>query len=648
MELLSSRLNFSAKAEALPDGLLQAAHAASRENMPPEEAKQTFERFAPALGQYRAHPEFAVACGMLIEKQRLVDGMLDFWSDLRRVFPDEVTTLRMMMRWYRRTRNADEGVAQIHQLFPLAHTDLSQAETAVVGLSELKAFADVDGLMDVILPLFPQARQLRMRYIKILSEQSRYLEAKAVADTVADQAKMGTSSRKLLDTVQRRAEKLSQLLTRDATDVIPEIVRRLPILLSQSSKQLGQISFFSGQLGTGGAERQMTRIAGIFQDRYIKKDPLFVGQTDVCVRHATAASGSDYFLPDLKRAGVATTILTEIPVPERVDFTNVSPQISNLLELLPEDIFEHTLKLVPYYQQRRTSVAYLWQDGGVLSAGLAALLAGVPRIVTSFRGLPPNLRPNLFRPELEPLYRSLAHIPHVTFTSNSRSAAVAYEDWLSLRPNSVAVIPNAIPPVSSGGNDQDLDDWDRVVSRSVDCTKTVLGVFRFDENKRPLFWIECAARYATKNPDTRFVIVGTGYLMAAAKTLIRDLNMEDQIFLVGLRKNVGFYLHRADLMMHLARMEGLPNVIIEAHLAALPTVATPAGGTDEVIAQDISGHILTRSDDPDPAEIDAALTALLQNEPRLRRMGHIARHRARKRYLPEQVVRATTELLLQH
>ena len=648
MELLSSRLNFSKSAEDVPARLLQQAHEASRAALAPEQAKLTFEQFAPALGQYRAHPEFAVACGMLIEKQRLVDGMLDFWADLRRVFPDEVTTLRMMMRWYRRTRNAEEGIAQIHQFFPHAHTDLDQAERAIVGLSELKAFTELDSLMEMILPLYPDARQLRMRYVKVLNEQSRFVEAKAVADTVQNQDKMGASSQQLLETVARRAEKMSQLFSCDATDVIQEVVRKLPILLSAPRTKLGRISFFSGQLGTGGAERQMTRMAGIFQEHYRNKDPIFDGPTDVCVRHATAASGSDYFLPHLKRAGVETTILTEVPTPRHVDFSNVSPDISNLLELLPEDICDHTRKLVPYYHQRRTQSAYLWQDGGVLSAALAALLAGVPRIVTSFRGLPPNLRPNLFRPELEPLYRTLAHIPHVTFTSNSKSAAVAYEDWLSLRPDSVAVIPNAIPPVTSDGSEADLNDWDKVISQSMECAKTVLGVFRFDDNKRPLYWIECAARYAAKHPDTRFVIVGTGYLMSASRTLIRELNMEGRIFLMGLRQNVGFYLHRADLLMHLARMEGLPNVIIEAHLAALPTLATPAGGTDEVIAQDISGHILSQSADPSIAEIVAGLSDLLQDETRLRRMGHIARHSARSRFLPERVVATTTELLLQH
>ena len=449
MELLSSRLNFSQAAEDVPDSLLQQAHDASRAALTPEQAKKTFDMFAPALGQYHAHPEFAVACGMLIERQRLVDGMLDFWADLRRVFPDEVTTLRMMMRWYRRTRNAQQGIADIHQFFPKAQSDLDQAERAIVGLSELKAFDEVDELLAKILPLHPNARQLRMRYVKVLNEQSRFVEAKAIADTVQNQDKMGPSSQQLLQTVARRADKMSQLFSCDATDVIQEIVRKLPVLLSRPRTTLGPVSFFSGQLGTGGAERQMTRIASIFQDHYHNQNPLFDAPTDVCVRHATAASGSDYFLPDLKRAGVETTILADIPKPAQVDFSNVAPEISNLLELLPEDICDHTLKLVPYYQQRRTQAAYLWQDGGVLSAALAALLAGVPRIITSFRGLPPNLRPNLFRPELEPLYRTLAHIPHVTFTSNSKSAAVAYEDWLSLRPDSVAVIPNAIPPVTS-------------------------------------------------------------------------------------------------------------------------------------------------------------------------------------------------------
>jgi len=404
VELMSKRLNFDGAALALPDALIAAATEASRKITAPDLAQQAFDKLAPALDQYQPDPAFCVACGLLIEKQRRAEGMLAFWSDMCRIFPKDPTALRMMMRWYRRERRVDAGIAQLHLLYPDSHKDLAQAEQSVLGLAELHAWDEIDRVMAAILPLCPDARTIRMRYIKLLNQQSRYLEAKTVAEGVQNADKMGPSSRALIDTALRRAAKMSRLYSNDAADVFSQIIEKLDAPVQAKAAAIGPMTFYTGQLGTGGAERQMTRIASTFQARFQQGetagDLALTAPVDVIVRHTTPASGADFYVPALRKARVETKSLVDMIDVPLASLRGLTPEVLNLLELMPEDVFEATCKLIPHFQSRKTQVAYLWQDGGVLFAGLAALLAGVPRIVTSFRGLPPNLRPDMFRPEI--------------------------------------------------------------------------------------------------------------------------------------------------------------------------------------------------------------------------------------------------------
>ena len=308
------------------------------------------------------------------------------------------------------------------------------------------------------------------------------------------------------------------------------------------------------------------------------------------------------------------------------------------------DIRRHTCQLIALFRQNKTDVTYLWQDGAIVQSAIAAILAGVPRIVTSFRGLPPNLRPTFLRDEMPVLYKALARLPHVTLTANSQKAATAYEDWLSLPPGTVVVIPNAVNAMPPDGDESDQDLWFDILDKSEPCTKTVLGVFRYDSNKRPLQWIESAARYLKTHDDTRFVILGNGALFPEAEALIDSLGLSHRIFAVGIRSNVGFYMHRADLLMHLAQMEGLPNVLIESQLVGTPVLATPAGGTNEVVEHGITGAILTEADILPEQELDIALAGLLADQNLLARFGAAAMERSSDRFSVDTILKRTTDL----
>lgn len=636
-----------------PDHLVQDAEKLSVEISSVADAQAALSRLMPQVQQYRPDDRLLVACGMLLEKLRLTEGMLDVWSNLQLQFPDNIVALRMLMRWYRRSRQVDEGVQRLSQLISLPISSVDQAEKALVGYTELRTFDLIDVMILPVLATFPDARALRIRYIQCLVAQERFVEAAAVAREIQGRDKLGASSAQLLEQVECAVRSMQNAQIVDSVGAIARAVDCFQgrVLRPPMPGGLGPVVFFTGQLGAGGAERQMTRLAAAMKARF-NAGEMIAGQRllvapRVCVRHVTASSGADFFLPVLREAGVETTILTDVRLPTLDDVEGLTDRLRDLLLMLPEDLQHNTLKLVPYFRQTRADVAYLWQDGGVLAAALAALIAGVPRIITSFRGLPPNLRPELMRPQMPHLLRALIKVPGVSFSANSASVALAYEDWLGLAPGTVGVMPNAVPPVLPEGDADDEAIWQGVLDRSADCTRTVLGIFRFDQNKRPEFWVQNAAAYVRRHRDTRFAILGRGHHFQRCQDLIADLGVQDRVFLCGATRHVGFYLHKADLVMHLARMEGLPNVLIEAHLAGVAVLATPAGGTAEVVEHGATGHILSQSDDPDAAEIQSALEQMLQDPARLGEMGQVALSQAKQRFLLDQILGRTVTLFLE-
>ena len=651
MRAFSSLVNRSAGALPPPEALIEEAQRLSHAVTSPEQAVAAYDRIAPLLQGHAPDPRLFVACAMLLEKQRLTDGMLAAWADLQSIFPAEPFVIRMLMRWYRRSRQTEEGLQRLHQITPDVLGDPAMADLRLLGYQELNTFAEIDRMMAEVLKARPRDRTLRVKYIQALMKQGRFLEAARTAKALGSREKLGPATRSLIEEAEARARSLQLTEVEDVADVLGHVVGRFRARVPRalSSQGVGPVMFFTGQLGAGGAERQMTRLAAALQGLWDSGLPVMDGHRLlapplVCVRHATPSSGADFFLPVLQQAGVATTVLADLPIPELEALGDLLPGIAEILPLLPEDVQQNTLKLVPLMRSQGVETAYLWQDGGVLTAALAALLAGVPRIVTSFRGLPPNLRPELMRPQMPMLFRELARVPGVSFTANSQATARAYEDWLGLPDGFIQVLHNAVPEPDPSGGEVEGAIWRGIANASPQCSRTVLGIFRFDHNKRPDLWVRVAMDHARRDPDTRFVILGAGVEHVRCRQMVEDAGMASRVFLPGSTFHVGYYLHRADLVMHLARFEGLPNVLIEAQLAGRPVLATPAGGTTEIVVQGKTGHILGDNLHPDPADIAQALDFMLADRERLSEMGMAAKNHSRDRFLIDRILASTLSI----
>lgn len=649
-ELFSSFIPGS-DAAPLPEEMVDEAEALARTVSTSVDADAALKRLIPMMKEHAANCSFIMSCALLVEKLRQTEGMLEFWEDVVRLCPDNALAFRLLMRWHRRLRRNEECLDRIERRFPDRLTMNKQTVGALDALEELQKFDRIDALMEEVLRTQQNPRVAVIRYVKVLTKQMRFREAAQNAARVPNRDELGATSREVLEIAERRSAALDEYSVESSDQTIGRIIDQIPLPQRPppTKDNLGKILMFSGQLGPGGAERQMTRIASELQARFkdagTVDDYRLTAPPEVCVKHANANTGHDFYLPFLRDAGLAVSIVNEMPA-NTIESLGLPTGITELLEFLPGDLVQQTCKLVPYFNETRPQIAYLWQDGGVTSASMAALIAGVPRIVTSFRGMPPNLRPEFLRRETPSLFSRLAALPHVTFTANSLKNARSYEDWLNLSRGTVKVLYNATYLLSDDGDKDDQRLWQKIKAASPECDRTVVGVFRYKANKRPIEWVETAATFLKNRPNTRFVMIGDGDEYNNCRKLIEENGLEDRIFQTGLRRNVGFFINRSDLLMHLAINEGLPNVIVEAQMTGKPVIATPAGGTAEVVEDGLTGQILSDAAILPREELQRGLASILDDDDRLKRLGAEAKRYASDKFNVETIVKQTLDLMV--
>ena len=259
-----------------------------------------------------------------------------------------------------------------------------------------------------------------------------------------------------------------------------------------------------------------------------------------------------------------------------------------LKEKLPPE-----LKDIPLYAReflaRRPRVVHTWLDYTNVKAGLAAALIGVPRIVLSTRSVAPN-NFALFQPYMREAYRALARYPTVCLLNNSEAGARDYERWLGLPRGTFKIVRNGFD--FSGLERAEKREGAREFRMSLGIpleVPLVGSVFRFSEEKCPLLWIDVAARVSERRPDVRFLMVGDGPLREEARQRAAACGLGDRIVMPGNEKDTAAAIAAMDVFLLTSRLEGLPNVLVEAQALGVPVVATDGGGAAETLIQGRNG-----------------------------------------------------------
>ncbi len=110
--------------------------------------------------------------------------------------------------------------------------------------------------------------------------------------------------------------------------------------------------------------------------------------------------------------------------------------------------------------------------------------------------------------------------------------------------------------------------------------------------------------------NVKLILIGEGEKRVELESLIKKLNMENDMFLPGFRMDVNKCIKEFDCFVLPSLMEGMPTVLLEAMYAKVPVVATAVSGTPEIVKDLKTGRLVSPKDVADLKEkIEYVLTS---------------------------------------
>ena len=584
------------------------------------------------------------------------------WSNIVARFPTSLDAFRTSIRNLVRTRGHTAALHDVRAIPFEAGGLLSDGLRKMAAFEELSEVEAADGVFARLAALFAAAEPIHVERCRALLARNLHVRALNALNEAVERFPQNEWFQ-----TQRRDV---NLLLADFELVAPGVISRegslsclvLEDLLDRAAEEragppsrpkpyLGPTVLVTGTLGLGGAERQIATSAIALQRAAstggrIAGRPV-LGPITICARDLNPAKGHSFFLENLRAEGVDVVQYLSFPKAGGDPRASLTTPYRNVLKFLPERMTEGVLRLVDWLVWQRPDVVHIWQDGMVYATALAAVMAGVPRIVLSLRTLPSIDRRDRHKAEHRTLYSKLAALPGVTFTTNSLIAAGRFESWLGLAEGSVVTIPNGVALARKEPSQATRDLAGDFFRRTADATLTLGGVMRLDENKRPLEWADVAIAFLAAVPTARFVVVGGGPLLAPMRDYVERRGLAQRFLFVGPSQDVPFWLTQMDIFLALSRFEGLPNATIEAQLAGLPVIATPAGGTREALEPDVTGLLLSNAETVGVDEVVAKLVHLATNPDVLRAMSESARRWAERTFSIDSMIERTVETFFQ-
>jgi glycosyltransferase involved in cell wall biosynthesis len=203
----------------------------------------------------------------------------------------------------------------------------------------------------------------------------------------------------------------------------------------------------------------------------------------------------------------------------------------------------------------------------------------------------------------------------------------------------IRVIPNGIPPAPRHGRD---------VRAEFDLppeTALIGAVGRLYPQKGYEHLIRAIAllKRDSANP-IRCVIVGHGPEEERLQALIDELDVAEEVRLVGRRQDVADVIGAFDVAVLPSNWEGLPLAVIEYMAAGAPIVATAVGGVPELIEDGVSGLLVKPGDS---LKLAAAIGRLLDDRELASRLGQAALERQRANFDLDVVVRRLEDLYIE-
>ena len=301
-----------------------------------------------------------------------------------------------------------------------------------------------------------------------------------------------------------------------------------------------RVLHFLGGLGVGGAE---TLVMNVFRH---------TDRTRVVFDAAVCAAGPDPYDAEFQRLGGR---IFRLPYPNRRTIFRYVNALRDVLREQGPFIAAHT---------------HVQHFNGLTL--LIARTAGVPIRIAHSHSTSDGRSTTIRREVYRRLMRTLIHANATHLAGCSASACAALYGGKGA---AAEVLQNAIdpddyrfPPGVSHSVRSDL--------RLPQDALVLAHVGRFDGQKNHAGLVDAFVELLRIRPDARLLLIGDGPWRAEIEELCRAHGLENAVTFLGLRNDVPRLLSASDVFVLPSLCEGLPVAVVEAQMAGLPCVVSPA------------------------------------------------------------------------
>ncbi len=325
-----------------------------------------------------------------------------------------------------------------------------------------------------------------------------------------------------------------------------------------------RITLVISQLGPGGAERVMSKMANYWAER---------GHEISLITYSLAKQDFYKLNSDVRRIGL--DLMRESP--------NIGWTIKNLIW--------RVIQLRKAIMSTRPQLVISFLDRTNVLTLIASIGLKIP-VIVSERCDPLSV----------PIGNRIYEILRTKFYPRASAIVVQSEgvrQWAQkfISDRKLFIIPNPVEIVSE-------TDISPSNCKAPDHN-VIIGMGRLSREKGFDLLIKAFQKCASDHPEWSLVIYGDGTERAALEELRRDLELNGRVQLPGTTKKPAEALNDADLFVTPSRTEGFPNALLEAMACGLPVISFDCpSGPREIIRNGVDGLLVP------PNDVDALAAAM--------------------------------------
>ncbi|MEU9009417.1 glycosyltransferase [Streptomyces sp. NPDC048479] len=327
--------------------------------------------------------------------------------------------------------------------------------------------------------------------------------------------------------------------------------RTRPIADVSANDTPSRVCLMIGQLGLGGAEKQIVMLARGLAARGIETTLLLL---------------SDGGPREAELAGSGVTVI-------RLGYQGIRPWVNLRTAVKRTAIGVRAFaQLVAHLRRTRPQVLHAYLFHCYIAAAPAARLARVPLCVAGRRSL------------------GTSHLGHRRFLAAERAverAANGITDYVVANAHAVAAEARrqeGLPEHKIGviHNGMEEEDFHPAPPAALDTSlPVVVCVANLHVYKGHRYLLDAISRVQQRGVPCTLVLIGAGGERSRLQSQADGLDID--VRFLGQRTDVPAFLARADVVVLPSLQEGLSNAVMEAMAAGRPVVATAVGGTPELL-----------------------------------------------------------------